>query len=357
MSNLRSTQNDGEPLEEMSAPASTYASQSAMSPNMIPHHSLGSFWHKSPYSAYNSNPMVATATSSGSTLPADLTFGKPSTNTPTDEDLVRDEKYARQVQAELDAEENEEHNTSSWDGDADDSEHDSFYNFKPIVGPNADIDSEHAQVTLKEFDGANDASTVKAAHSLTDFDGDEIMSEDFATPLGKSNQQSVDATEEDAIPDEKEEERKTLQAFGQSMLAMTCSYCKKQLLPSKDAVLAYGRTLIKDDCEVAGTVNCRTCNTKTCIGCGWANSHKSTTKRSNQIDLCCSTGRLFLIWVWLCVLDDEISYSSKRKIKVEQPKPAAVLDNRSAMSRSAMPLSADNGTGYVTIYGLSALPH
>ena len=140
------------------------------------------------------------------------------------------------------------------------------------------------------------------------------------------------------------EDLPALQAFATQVSQVGCAACKKTLLHSGITPQEITKPWFEKKAMGSNSaIKCTSCsfNMYTCIGCGTA-SADVTVKRTKSQDWslawCCDQGRLFIIWVLLCIFDQHYLNSTSRS-------KSKVLGSLMAL-RPVHSSSSKEGTGY-----------
>ncbi|KAI9687661.1 MAG: glycylpeptide N-tetradecanoyltransferase, partial [Bogoriella megaspora] len=96
-----------------------------------------------------------------------------------------------------------------------------------------------------------------------------------------------------------------LQAFTQQVCSVGCVQCGKKLLDSSVTPNAVAKPWFeKKRSNSHSALECSQCNATTCMGCG--NSVITTGATQDwKLTWCCDGGRLFMLWVLLCLHDQQ----------------------------------------------------
>ncbi|KAL9063136.1 MAG: hypothetical protein Q9157_008390, partial [Trypethelium eluteriae] len=101
----------------------------------------------------------------------------------------------------------------------------------------------------------------------------------------------------------------SLRTFAKQVAQVGCSKCGNSLLHSKITPQDITKSWFeKKSIHSNSAVRCSKCAIYTCVGCGNAPQSKAisrTTSGDGSLGWCCDQGRLFIIWVLLCLFDQQ----------------------------------------------------
>ncbi|KAI9690249.1 MAG: hypothetical protein M1822_009210 [Bathelium mastoideum] len=134
----------------------------------------------------------------------------------------------------------------------------------------------------------------------------------------------------------------SLQAFAKQVSQVGCVQCKKMLLHSKITPQDIAKPWFdKKHVHSNSAIRCSKCSVYTCIGCGTASTEIANNKTASgdcPLTWCCDQGRLFIIWVLLCLFDQYYLNATARN--------QSKASGSSKTFQPILPGGSKAGTGY-----------
>ncbi|KAF2003812.1 hypothetical protein P154DRAFT_485989 [Amniculicola lignicola CBS 123094] len=109
---------------------------------------------------------------------------------------------------------------------------------------------------------------------------------------------------------------KTYDEFASYMQSRKCVKCSNGLIGSEKDIQNLFQGWLTGQSGITSLVTCAKCKTPTCMGCGTKSTSKPGTQKNingTQIAWCCSRGRLFLLWAFLCGFDMQYCAMKQRE--------------------------------------------
>ncbi|KAF2467196.1 uncharacterized protein BDR25DRAFT_395341 [Lindgomyces ingoldianus] len=101
----------------------------------------------------------------------------------------------------------------------------------------------------------------------------------------------------------------TFNEFASHVRTRKCALCNTKLINGQQDIEELFKSWLNGKSAASSRVKCKRCSTSTCVGCNSKPSGKNFPTQTNvqgtQLSWCCSHGRLFLVWVTLCGMDQQ----------------------------------------------------
>ncbi|KAF2867286.1 hypothetical protein BDV95DRAFT_647791 [Massariosphaeria phaeospora] len=123
----------------------------------------------------------------------------------------------------------------------------------------------------------------------------------------------------------------TFPEFITYLASRKCPKCSTALIQSPRDIMGLFESWLSGKAQPSSLLTCRKCSATTCIACS-SQAPKPLNIEGMQVSWCCSRGRLFLLWVFLCAFDEQFCTA----------KLAEAATKGKGVSRS----SRSNGVGY-----------
>jgi len=223
--------------------------------------------------------------------------------------------------------------------------------------PNYDADADFAYALEVQFGDSYGMGNGEGSRSHSHTLSGASASQTEDTPWAAKKDHQKDAHYDPNVVNGKT--FSTLADFIQHLKAVQCSTCGYLFFKSALDVSTLLRNWKSGKAPLTTSLKCPTCPSTSCIACipqPFANASTMSIQGKTQLSWCCNGGRLFLLWLLLCGVDDH--YFTTKEPETTQKKAETKPDkkkkpnksSRSAFggSRRGMPAMAQmpSGMGY-----------
>ncbi|KAF2110227.1 hypothetical protein BDV96DRAFT_584595 [Lophiotrema nucula] len=187
---------------------------------------------------------------------------------------------------------------------------------RAVPRPQSELDADlaYAMQLDAEMNGSNQhSSTVNDAPNTYSADHDHYRSQPEVSIRGGGK-----PDEQYGVSQTGTGPGRTFSAYSdlaQYILSRGCTKCRTPVINSPDQVTGLFSAWIKGQIPISSLLSCQRCQTPVCMGCGTQGQKSLTEKtvKKYNVSWCCSRGRLFLIWVVLCGLDQAYSLTKQKE--------------------------------------------